>query len=214
MGAQLLTRGDTPDGRSGAASTELELSTEAVFETLSSRRRRYTLHYLKQRDEPVTIRELSEQVAAWETGVDRSAVSAKGRKRVYTALHQTHLPKMHQLGVVVYDRDRGTIELTGSVREFDVYLELVPATDLPWSQLYLGVGAVLTALTAVGALGVYPFSLVGGFGYALFVALAFTAIAAYHTYHERRSRIGVGDAPQRIVPPAEARESRETAVDD
>lgn len=214
MGSRLHRGESTPDDGAGGVSSATELSTEAVFETLSSRRRRYTLHYLKQRDAPVTIRDLSEQVAAWENGTDRSDVSAKDRKRVYTALHQTHLPKMHKLGVVVYDRDRGTIELTGSVREFDIYLEVVPATNLPWGQFYLGLGAVLTAVTAVAALGVFPFSLVDGFGYALFAALALTAIGAYHTYRERRSRIGASDTPQHVVPPAESRESRRTTARD
>lgn len=189
------------------------LSTEAVFETLSSRRRRYTLHYLKQRDGPVTVRDLSEQIAAWENGTDPASVTAKQRKRVYTALHQTHLPKMHKLGVVDYDRDRGTIRLTAYVREFDIYLDIVPADDLPWSQFYLGIGAILTALVAVAALGVYPFSLVPGVGYALFVALAFTAVAAYHTYRERGLRVGGTDAPTEIVPPVE-RSGPASAADD
>ncbi|MFC7176179.1 DUF7344 domain-containing protein [Halosegnis marinus] len=121
---------------------------------MSSRRRRYALHYLTQRAESVTIRDLSEQIAAWENNVERSAVTPKERKRVYTALHQTHLPKMDRLGVVVYDNDRGTVTLTDSVREFDIYLDVVPSDDLPWSQFYLALGGVLTALVAVAALGI------------------------------------------------------------
>lgn len=193
-----------PDG--GVVGGEEPLSTDAVFETLSSQRRRYTLHYLKQRDGPVTIRALSEQLAAWENGIEIADVTPKERKRVYTALHQTHLPKMDSLGVVTYDRDRGTIELRNHVRAFDIYLDVVPADDLPWSQFYLALGAVFAALVTVGSLGVYPFSLVPGYGYALAVALVFAAAAGYHTYRERETVVGGTDAPKDVTMPAEARE--------
>jgi hypothetical protein len=193
--------GERPDG---GVTDEASLSTDAIFETLSSRRRRFALHYLKQRDEPVGIRDLSEQVAAWENGTPVSAVTPKERKRVYTALHQTHLPKMDKLGVVEHDRDRGIVQLTDHVQALDIYLDVVSADDLPWSQFYLGIGAVLTALTAVGALGVYPFSLVSGYGYALSAVLTFTAVAAYHTYRDRDVRVGGSTEPKDIVPPAES----------
>jgi hypothetical protein len=205
----MSTKGETRGGVSGGERSdggvdEAPLSTDAIFETLSSRRRRFTLHYLKQRDGPVSIRDLSEQVAAWENGTTVSAVTPKERKRVYTALHQTHLPKMDSLGVVEHDRDRGVVRLTDQVQALDIYLEVVSADELPWSQLYLGLGAVLTALTAVGALGVYPFSVVSGFGYALFAVVTLTALAAYHTYRDRDVRLGGSRQPADIVPPAES----------
>lgn len=190
---------DETQGRSG-------LSTETVFETLSSRRRRYALHYLTQKGEPVTIRDLSEQIAAWENDVERPAVTPKERKRVYTALHQTHLPKMDRLGVVVYDKDRGTISLTEHVQEFDIYLDVVPSDDLPWSQFYLALGGVLTALVAVAALGIPPFAYAGGFAYALFVALAFTAVGGYHAVRDRRTLVGKTSTPPDVVAPNEAGE--------
>ena len=208
-GVTMSTKGGTRWGvsgekRSGSGAEGTPLSTDAIFETLSSRRRRFALHYLKQRDEPVSIRDLSEQIAAWENGTTVSAVTPKERKRVYTALHQTHLPKMDSLGVVGHDRDRGVVWLTDQVQALDIYLEVVSADELPWSQLYLGIGAVLTALTAVGALGVYPFSVVSGFGYALFAVVTLTALAAYHTYRDRDVRLGGSRQPADIVPPAES----------
>ncbi len=189
--------------RAAGAGTTGRLSTDAVFETLGSRRRRYALHYLKQVDESVTIRDLSMQLAAWENDVELAAVTPKQRKRVYTALHQTHLPKMDKLGVAVYDRDRGVVSLTDHVREFDVYLDVVPADDLSWGQVYVGLAAVLTALVSVAAVGVYPFDAVGGFGYALFVAVAFLAVGGYHAVHDRRTRLGTGGSPRSIDPPPE-----------
>lgn len=212
----MSTENDDSGGEAAVytADGEAVLSTDAIFETLSSRRRRYILHYLKQRDQQVTIRDLSTQIAAWENGIEVSAVTPKERKRVYTALHQTHLPKMDKLGVVVHDPDRGVVELTPHVRAFDIYLDIVSADDLPWSHLYLAVGAVFTALTVVAALGIYPFSLASGVGYALAVAFAFTAIAAYHTYRDRQQRLGVDVPTDEVVPPPESRVDRAVADDD
>ncbi|MFC7234526.1 DUF7344 domain-containing protein [Halosegnis marinus] len=156
----------------------------------------------------MTIRDLSEQIAAWENNVERSAVTPKERKRVYTALHQTHLPKMDRLGVVVYDNDRGTVTLTDSVREFDIYLDVVPSDDLPWSQFYLALGGVLTALVAVAALGIPPFAYFDGFAYALFVALTFTAVGGYHALRDRRTLVGTAATPPDVdvIAPSETTE--------
>lgn len=178
-----------------AVTDEGPLSTETIFETLSNRRRRYTLHYLKRLGEPVSIRELSEQLAAWENEVEREQVKPKERKRLYTALHQTHLPKMHRLGVVEYDSDRGVVGLTEAIDQFDIYFDLVAADDIPWSQFYLALGGVTTALVTIAALGVQPFAGVAGFGYAVAVAVLFTAVAGYHTLRERSRVVGSADVP-------------------
>ncbi|QAU14043.1 hypothetical protein EKH57_15770 [Halorubrum sp. BOL3-1] len=199
--SQVLT--DTEKALGTNSSDDTELSREAVFEMLSSRRRRYTLHYLFQRGELVTIRELSEQLAAWENHIDRQAVTPKQRKRVYTALHQTHLPRMDRFGVVEFDRDRGTIAMTDHVAEFDIYLDVVPQDDIPWSQFYLALGAVLLALVVAAMVEVPPFSYVGGFGYALFVAATLTIAGCVHTLRERRTLVGTTATPLEVEPPRE-----------
>jgi hypothetical protein len=196
--------GPTTGGGPSSDSTGARIAPETIFEVLSNQRRRHVLHYLKARGERATVREVSEQVAAWENEIARNEVTPKERKRVYTALHQTHLPKMAEVGVIDYDRDRGTLELTDVVAAFDIYLEVVPESELSWSEFYLGLGAVATALVAVAAMGIYPFSLLSGFGYALLLSVGLLVVAAVHTYGRRRDRIGSGDpavvAP-RLPPP-------------
>jgi DNA-binding transcriptional ArsR family regulator len=190
------------------------LSTETIFETLSNRRRRYALHYLKRVGEPVTIRDLSEQLAAWENDVDRSRVRPKQRKRLYTALHQTHLPKMDELGVVAYDRDRGVVALTAAIEEFDIYFDLVGQDDIPWSQFYLALGGVFTSLVTVAMLGIPPFAWIGGFAYGLVVAVVFSAVAAYHVFRDRRRVVGSADAPPEPVPAPTSVPANPEALDD
>ncbi len=196
------------DGSHGRKSARV-LTTEVIFETLSNRRRRYALHYLRQVEEPVTIRDLAEQIAAWEHHVERSAVTPKLRKRVYTALHQTHLRKMDRDGIVDYNTDRGTVELNEPLDEFDIYLDVVPADEIPWSQYYLAMGATFTALATVGALGIWPFSAVGGFGYALLTSLAVTVVGASHTVRHRDDRIGARSLAGKVSPPSELEEEIE-----
>jgi hypothetical protein len=63
-----------------------------IHDVLRNDRRRLTLQYLKQRLEPVEVRELSERVAELEIG--ESPPPRDIRKSVYNALNQTHLPKL------------------------------------------------------------------------------------------------------------------------
>lgn len=189
-------------GVSEDETADSQLSTDTVFKTLGSPRRRYILHYLRRHDSPVPIRELSEQLAAWEQGKERAAVTPKERKRLYTALHQTHLPNMDSLEVVEYDRNRGVVSLTEHTEEFDVYLDVVPRRDLPWSQFYLALGAVLSALVTVGMLGITPFDALGGFAYALGVCAIVVVTAAYHTIRDRRLLLGSTKLPPDVTVPS------------
>lgn len=168
---------------------------ETVFDILSNRRRRYVLYFLKGREDPTKLRELSERIAAWENACEPERVTSKERKRVYTALHQSHLPKMDRAGVVDYDPDRGTIELTEATSRFDVYLEVVPRTELDWGEFYLGLGALGTLIAGLVAVGVYPFTLLSPVGYLFLYGLAALVVGAVHTYHRRRSQVEGGTPP-------------------
>ena len=178
------------------------ITTDDLFKTLSNRRRRYVLHYLKQHidSEDVPIRTLAEHVAAWENDIASSSVSSKQRKRVYTALHQTHLPQMDRVGIIDYDASRGTVTIADSLERFDIYFELTRADDLPWSRVYLGVGGVTTALMVGVWLSVWPFTTVLPIVYASVFAALFVALGGYHTLQERQGYLGTGTPPELAVP--------------
>jgi len=112
----------------GAAENAVALK-DRIFEALSNPRRREALRYLRLNggDETVLIRTLSERIAAWENGVSPVDVTYKQRKRVYTSLYQSHLPKLHRDGFVEYDADRGTVKLTQKAEQ----LERVPRSRPP-----------------------------------------------------------------------------------
>jgi hypothetical protein len=148
-----MTGGSDADSgsRLGSGRTEAGLVREMVFDILSNRRRRFVIHCLREADGPVSIRELSETIATWENDCDRATLEPKQRKRVYTALHQTHLPKMVQAGVAVYDSDEGIVELTPRSSVLETYLDLGTGRhddrdDRPYVAVAVLVGLVGAAL--------------------------------------------------------------------
>lgn len=170
-----------------------EITYDTVFFTLSNPRRRYVLHHLKRHKDAVAVGELATKVAAWENRTTTELVSNKQRKRAYSALHQTHLPKMNQLGIINYDRERGVVEPSASIDAIDFYLEVVPQNSAPWHEYYLGLGAVSVALFAVTWLQIIP-----GLSPLLtagLVAFGVFATALYHNYTAEIWRIGGSEVP-------------------
>lgn len=165
------------------------VSRDDAFEMLSNTRRRYVVHYLEG-EETVELGKLSRQVAAWENGIDRREVTSDQRKRVYTALRQSHLPRMDRNEFVEFDPDRGVIEATDRLEDLTVYMQVVPDDEIPWSVFNGGVALVLAGLMAVGAAGVPPFEAVPGYAWAIAAMGAFFLAGAAQYLHERRHRLG------------------------
>ena len=169
------------------------LPRESVFDILRNRRRRYVLHYLKQRDGPVSTGEIAEQVAAWEYDTTPEKITSKQRQRVYVSLVQTHLPMMASEDVII--DDDGTVALTDEAAALEVYLEVVPENDIAWAQYYLGVtglnaGFLLVGLTDLPLVAAAPDAL-----WAFMIALMFLLAAAVHHWYHRQTRLGVEGPP-------------------
>jgi DNA-binding transcriptional ArsR family regulator len=162
---------------------------DQAFETLSNPRRRQVLRYLRSHedDQPVLLRDLAEQIAAWENDIPPVEVTYKQRKRVYTSLYQSHLPRLHDYGFIEYDADRGTIELTSKAKELDIYLEVIPAGGLSWSDVYLGTSLFVVALAV--ALYVAPIPPVSSWHALVFSAFLFTAISLVHSHKSRQNKL-------------------------
>lgn len=171
-----------------------QLPREEVFEVLSNARRRCIVHYLKKHDgRRVDLRELVDYVAAWEDGTTVEQLDSQKRKSVYAAIRQTHLPKLEDAGIIEYEHIRGDVELTDHIQEVQLYLEYVPNNDIPWSEYYLALSAIGTALVIVTAIGIYPF---GGFSGILLAGLLvglFGISAVIHTYQSINNRLGTGE---------------------
>jgi len=180
--------------------TQEQLSRDLVFDVLKNRRRRYALHYLRRADDTVQLSELAEQVAAWENDIAVDAISAAERKRVYTALYQSHLPKLDDAGIVEYNQNRGIVELSGASEQLDMYLDLEAQPDIPWCNWYLGLAVAGLGLLTGAWLGLPPFSLVADVLLATAIVAAYGAVAVAHTYYSQHAD-AAGETPPEIQEP-------------
>jgi hypothetical protein len=167
-----------------------------AFEVLSARRRRHVLRYLFHNEEPAELYDLTRQLAAWENDTTPEQVTSTQRMRVYTALKQSHLPKMDDHGVIEFDDDRGTVTLTSDASQLSVYLDVVPHDDIPWSRYYLGLGVFGIGVWTLVGLGVFPFSVVPEAVVGTVLLASFVASALVHTTHTRRLKVDTEEPTQ------------------
>ncbi|WP_224335160.1 DUF7344 domain-containing protein [Haloprofundus halobius] len=149
--------------------------TEAdVHDVLRNDRRRLTLERLAETGEE-TVRALSEHIGAIESG--ESPPPRKVRQSVYISLHQTHLPKLDDLGIVDYDDNSKNVSLEGNADRVLAYMQF-SGTSAPESPPYaLSIGvlglffvALWMALPDVGTLA------------AAGCAVLFAVLTAYEAY--------------------------------
>jgi hypothetical protein len=174
---------------------EQDISRDTVYKLLANERRRYTIHYLKNLEEPVRLGELAEQVGAWEHETSPDYLTSAERKTVYTALQQRHLPKMDDAGLVSFDKRAGTVEPTDSLTELDIYTEVVPNGEFPWSQYYLGLASISSALLLAVWANVYPLVLLPDIAWGVFCAVSFTVSAVVHVVLSREMKLGANANP-------------------
>jgi hypothetical protein len=139
------------------------LGMDERFHILQNERRRRVLRYLDGTEGQVRMRDVAEQVAAWEHDTTVEALMSDERQRVYIALYQTHLPKLDEKGVIEYNQSRGIVERTEVADELSPYLEVDrdepedEAERSRWSLYYLAAAGTSTVLLASSAvLAVVP----------------------------------------------------------
>ncbi|MFC6723356.1 hypothetical protein ACFQE1_02880 [Halobium palmae] len=162
-----------------------ELDQGQIHDVLRNTRRRLVLERLREADGAETVRDLSEHIAAVESGEEPPPRNV--RQSVYVSLHQTHLPKLDDLGIVTYDSDAKEVTLDEHADELRVYLEVVPKYGISWGEYYLGISLLGLLVLLADAVGVPVVSgldptLAGG-AFLLIVALS----AAYHVTTQRSS---------------------------
>ena len=181
----------------GERATEASISEDELFTLLSNQRRRHILHALMREGEPLDVGTLSQEIAAWEDGVELGEVTSSDRKRVYTALQQSHLPKMDKAGVIEYDHNRGTVEATPALEDVEIYMDVVRGREIPWSDYYIGLTALAGLVLAGAHFDLVPFALLPSYTWSVFVIVAFAVSALAHRYYSQRNRLGIaGDPPE------------------
>jgi hypothetical protein len=150
------------------AGTHEALPKDEIFHLLQNQRRRYVLQYLQEVDGTVEMRDMAEQVAAWEHDTTLQALTSDERQRVYIALYQAHLPKLNEKGVINYNQSRGIVEPTERIAQLTQYLDVSEEeTDEStedddvagsWGTYYLSASVFGGILLLVTAFDVAPFA--------------------------------------------------------
>ena len=186
------------DGEGAEPATEV--SEDELFDVLANQRRRFAVHLLKREEaDKLEIGDMAEQIAAWENGIETAEITGNERKRVYTALQQSHLPKMDDAGVVNFNKDRGVVEPTAAIQNVDLYMDVVEGKEIPWSTYYLGLSGVAVALTGAVWLDAWPFVLLPDMAWTVAVVVAFAFSAITHKYYTAEMKVGEPDEPPELT---------------
>ena len=151
------TDGDSPPDSSIHGLEDLpSLPLDQVFEVLKNERRRRVLEQLSESDDTLDLGTLAEEIAALENDKDVRQITSTERKRVYVGLYQCHLPKMDELGVVSFEKSRGTIEAGPHIDAVLRYLETPAQASPPTEERTPLLLSASGAVTLAAALVVEP----------------------------------------------------------
>lgn len=152
------------------------LSETTIHHILQNERRHQVLKYLFERESTVSLRDLSEWIAEAEAdGTPPSEI----RDSVYVSLHQNHLPRLDEAGVIEYDKDRKLISLQPEAQSVEVYMRVFTRFGITWSTYYMSL-AIVSLLVIVGAdLGVPGLALVDPLIWAILGLLVIGVSGAY-----------------------------------
>lgn len=178
---------DSPDTDTEAdrLSEESAFSKDEIFHLLQNERRRMVLRYLRGTEGPVRMRDVAEQVAAWEHDTTVEELTSTQRQRVYIPLYQSHLSKLDEAGLIDYQQNRGIVERKPLADRVDQYLQLESADDstdeqqaesAEWEDYYIG-ATVVSYAVLIGAVMELPIvSFLSGIGLSALILSIFTVL--------------------------------------
>jgi DNA-binding transcriptional ArsR family regulator len=161
-------------------------SKDELFQILSNSRRRYIIYYLAEVGGEMSLKQLATKIAAAESDTTESEVAPEERQRVYISLYQTHLPKLEETGVAVYDEDERTVTLTPETLE-EGFFWMDTGRDGPAGRARYSLAlAVASWALVVGVwLSLPVVGSVGWAGVALAAAVALSVVAVLQYRAER-----------------------------
>lgn len=132
---------------------------DEIFDILSNSRRRSALRYLRdhQTAGPVEVTDLVDVVTQRELSMrngENDTDAQKLRASVYSAMVQSHLPRMDDYEIVEYDTDTQTVRLTPDAAHIIPYLDRPNRSTVRWNALYLLVAVAMGVVAFAGLAGV------------------------------------------------------------
>lgn len=174
------------------------LSKNEIYELISNRRRRFTIHALKQMEEPVAVAELSTYIAAWEMDIKPEEIEYADRRSIYTTLRQTHLPIMNDKNILEYNESEKTIQSTDVLDRINIYVEATHENEFPWSLYYVGLAGLSVSLVLAVIAGVPLFNTLKPTTVGAFISIIFGLSAVVHHIIDRQNRLGATQKPPEL----------------
>ncbi len=159
-----------------------------IHDILRNARRRRVIKQLRSQLEPVTLRELAERIAEHESG--ESPAPRNVRESVYNSLHQTHLPKLDDRGIIDYDTDRKTVALESGASDVDVYMEVVTRYGISWATYYRTIGVTALLMIVAASIGTPIVAAVPTLAWASAFLGIFAVSAVYQLWSRRWLYLG------------------------
>lgn len=163
------------------------LSDDELHHILRNPRRRATLRHLGRNWGSTTVRDLSEVVAARETG--QTPPPRDVRESVYISLHQNHLPTLAEHDIVTYDRDRKEVVPNEGATHVARHLAAVSG-GVTWDEYYRLLGIVALTLIIWSAVGLPVVSAVSAVLWASTFLVLFALSATYQLLRYRGLLLG------------------------
>lgn len=183
------TEEESADEEAGEEEAGDEFPLDQVFGILKNSRRRQVLEYVADAEGQVSLSEVAEQIAAWENDKEVRQITSSERKRVYVGLYQCHLPKMDAMGIISFNKPRGTIELEDGIDVFYDYLDTAEESDDPPWHVYSVALSVAGASVLGAAMLVRPLTTLPAVDLAVgAVILSFLVYAAASLQWQRSER--------------------------
>lgn len=158
-----------------------------IHDVLSNQRRRLVLSLLNDAGGKLEARQLAKAIAEAES--DQSPPPQNIQQSAYVTLHQTHLPKLDELGIINYDKDNQIVERQERANEVSIYMETVPKYGLSWSEVYIGISALGLLFIIGGDIGVPILVDIGSLSLASATLGVTILVALYQTVTQRTSII-------------------------
>mgnify|MGYP006274220495 CR=1 FL=1 len=153
-----------------------------IHELLSNERRQYVVEYVSTKDGASEFGNLVDYVAARENGIPVEQLDSDQRKCVYTALRQSHLPKLADAAVVEFEKRRGMVEPGTNADVAQEFLTFTPGRERTYSYSYLGLSVGGFAFTGLHGIGVPLFDAVPTIIIVAVVCFLFGFLATLHAY--------------------------------
>ena len=125
MSTQMSATDESNEQTTDDSDSPTSISKDDAFHILQNPRRRAVLRYLVEHEDTqqFVMRDVAEEVAAWEHDTTVQQLVSDERQRVYIALYQSHLPKLDKHGIIDYNQSRGVVETTELTAAFEPYID-------------------------------------------------------------------------------------------